>query len=266
MVGQSSDEKEIDMNARITLLLLGPLSVAGLLAAHADVTVMGNRQTGTRDCGGGSANIAGNNADLKLRGCKTVTVVGNGNRLDVGYVETLSLLGSRNSVVWSPGPNGQRPTVSNVGKDNAITEISLSGGVSKTPSSGGVAVEAGGASVTLGAGGVTVGAGGSSVNVGAGGLTVGVDAKALLVNDDDLRRTYDCQGNTANVSGDRNELVLRNCAVLNISGEDNKIDAGTAGVINVSGDRNTVTWKPGAGGKAPRVADTGDGNRITQGN
>ena len=252
------------MRARTFLFLL-PLALAGPAAAPADVVVVGDRQTGTRDCGGGSANVAGTNADLTLRGCKAVVVVGDGNRLDVGYVESLSVMGSGNRITWSLGPSGQRPKVANVGTDNTISEGSADA-AKKSSGSGATATGAGGTSVTVRPGGVKVDAGGTSVNVGGGTVSVTPDAKELNVIDDGLHRTYDCKGGDVHVSGDRNELVLQNCRGVTVSGEGNKVDAGTAEEIEVTGERNDVTWKPGAGGKRPQLSDTGEGNRIRQGN
>jgi Protein of unknown function (DUF3060) len=40
----------------------------------------------------------------------------------------------------------------------------------------------------------------------------------------------------------------------------------TVAKINTTGDDNRVTWKKGAGGKAPEILNTGDDNKTTQAN
>jgi hypothetical protein len=174
-------------------------------------------------------------------------------------------MGDRNRITWSLGPSGQRPKVANVGTDNTISEGST-GAAKKSSGSGAAATDAGGTSVTLGPDGVKVDAGGTSVNVGGGTVSVTPDAKELNVTKDGLHRTYDCEGGDVHVSGDRNDLVFQNCRGVTVSGEGNKVDAGPAKEILVTGERNDVTWKPGAGGKRPQISDTGEGNRIRQGN
>ena len=95
---------------------------SGITARSAkDIVVRENNRTETLDCAGGSASVDGNSSVLTLRGCRKVTVNGNGNKLEVAGATAISLLGNGNEVGWSPGAGGVAPTVSDLGKKNAVT-------------------------------------------------------------------------------------------------------------------------------------------------
>jgi hypothetical protein len=257
------------MKLRGACLVSCLLSLAA--AARADVVVSGSRQTGTRDCSGGAAIIDGNDADLKLQNCKTLTVNGNGNRVAAGAVEAMTVLGNRNSVTWTAGPNGRRPQVANLGNGNSVSEAGGSGSGAGAGAATSPRARSGSGDATLNAGGgsVNVSNGGTTVNIGPGGVTVGgaavAGANAVTVTGSGTHTTHDCKGSAASVTGDNNQLTFRNCVSISVTGDDNTIDAGTAQGINVTGDRNTITWQPRAGGGKPSISNTGDGNVIKQG-
>jgi hypothetical protein len=159
------------------------------VAARADVTVGKNRETGSRDCGGGVATVDGNDADLTLENCKTVNVNGNGNRLAVGAVESLTVMGNRNTVTWTVGPKDRRPRISNLGSGNRISEAGGHAGAGPS-----VAIDPDG--------GVSVG------GVAVGGVAAAAASAVTVVKSED-HATYDCKGGGASVTGNDNELVLR---------------------------------------------------------
>jgi hypothetical protein len=108
---------------------------------------------------------------------------------------------------------------------------------------------------------VTVGASGSSVRIGRDGVGVDAAVAEVSVTDDGVRRTCDCHGGRAQVTGDRNVLTFRDCIGIAVSGDRNEIDAGETETLSVSGDHNRVQYTRGA--NAPHVSDTGEDNRIT---
>ena len=250
----------------LSLLVFAP-------AVRAEVVVISNHQTGTRDCGGAGAVINGNNADLTLTDCRTLAVNGNGNRLSVGGVESMTVLGNRNTVIYASG--GRRPKIVNLGSGNRISEGAAGAAVTRSESGGSTArarrgtdAAAGDTAVTVQGGNVHVATGGTTVNVGPGGVTVGGPAVAqpnpVSVTGSGLRNTYDCRTSTAKVTGDQNDLVLQNCAALSVAGNANTIDAGGTQAITVTGDRNTITWH--GRGAGPTVSDRGEGNVVKQAN
>lgn len=96
------------------------LSLAASTPAFADVSVAGNGATGTKDCGGGSASISGNQNKLTLKNCKSVSVMGNKNVVDAGLVSSISAMGNQNTIYYKVGPKKQQPSISNLGSGNKI--------------------------------------------------------------------------------------------------------------------------------------------------
>jgi hypothetical protein len=89
--------------------------------AAKDIVVRENNRTENLDCAGGSASVDGNSGVLSLRGCRKVTVNGNGNKLEVEGATSISVLGNGNEIGWTPGPGGNAPAVSDLGKKNSVT-------------------------------------------------------------------------------------------------------------------------------------------------
>ena len=241
--------------------------------ARADVVILTNHQTGTKDCGGGGAVINGNDADLSLVDCRKVTVNGNGNRVAAGTIDSITVLGNRNRVTWS----GRRPKIVNLGSGNRVSEGAGGGaaataetdrGTSRPRSDRGSASDE--TAVTIGGDTVNILSGGKNVKVGPGGVTVGraepAEGVAVSVMASGTQKTYDCKAGTASVTGSDNDLVFQNCASVSITGNDNTIDAGITQAIHVTGAGNTITWHPRADGVKTTISDTGDGNVIKRGN
>jgi hypothetical protein len=93
-------------------------------AAARDIVVRENGRTETLDCAGGTASVDGNSSVLTLRGCRDLTVNGNGNKIEVAGAATISLYGNANDLGWTPGPGGDAPKVSDLGKKNVVTPSS----------------------------------------------------------------------------------------------------------------------------------------------
>jgi len=81
---------------------------------------------------------------------------------------------------------------------------------------------------------------------------------ATVVNGNDMTRTYDCDGDSAVVNGNRNTLKLENCETVNVNGSQNHVDAGRADAITVLGNGNSVTWS----GVKPKVVNMGSNNSV----
>ena len=84
------------------------------------IVILESGRRDTLDCAGGTASVVGSNNTLTLRNCTEVTITGNDNEVDVGDARTLSVHGNQNEVTWIEGPEGRRPTVSQVGKHNVV--------------------------------------------------------------------------------------------------------------------------------------------------
>ena len=88
-------------------------------------------------------------------------------------------------------------------------------------------------------------------------------AASDVVVGSEQKRTYDCAGGTATITGGYNVVTFRNCTTVTVKGGDNTVDAGLADTIEVRGADNTVTWTERADGRRPRIANRGGDNVIT---
>ena len=86
--------------------------------------------------------------------------------------------------------------------------------------------------------------------------------QAVSISGDNQTLTSGTLGKEAEVSGDRDTLVLRgNCPALTITGDGNHIRVeGRIGRIIADGDRNTVVYTQGG---PPALSGSGDGNTVT---
>lgn len=121
------------MKLLASLLLLGS-------TAFADVTVMDNDKTLSIDCAKDkNVTLIGNHITVKLSGtCESVKVTGNHetvngsvtnafvagnhNTLTLDAVDTISVSGSNNTVTHKKPIAKKKTTVSNLGKNNTITQ------------------------------------------------------------------------------------------------------------------------------------------------
>ncbi len=96
-------------------------------------------------------------------------------------------------------------------------------------------------------------------------VVVGTVEGKPLVSIEDSRQEghYDCAGRHVSISGKRNQLVLTgDCPFVDVSGDDNKVVVDRLGELSVAGDNNTVLWREGMDGAAPKVGDDGEGNQL----
>ena len=91
----------------------------------------------------------------------------------------------------------------------------------------------------------------------------GADAGGVRFDGDRAFRTLECRGGDAVISGDHNQLKLKDCSRVTVSGGRNAIDVSLSspGDITVSGGHNAVTYRAPSDGP-PRITDSGEANRI----
>jgi predicted RNA-binding protein len=114
------------------------LGSTGVVAAE-DVTIVEDKTTGARDCQGGIAKVMSNKNTLTLKNCSavhswgnqnvlaidktgTLEVMGNKNIIQVGQVTSIDVKGNKNAVTYKSGPKGKKPSISNLGNENTITQ------------------------------------------------------------------------------------------------------------------------------------------------
>jgi hypothetical protein len=85
------------------------------------IEVSDEKSTRTIDCRGRGVAVLGNSNRLTLRGtCGTVDVKGNDNIISVDTVQAIAATGNHNRVTWSRAAEGEQPSVSDLGNENAI--------------------------------------------------------------------------------------------------------------------------------------------------
>jgi hypothetical protein len=86
------------------------------------------------------------------------------------------------------------------------------------------------------------------------------------IGDNNQVQTIDCQGQSANINGNKNVLTLKNCNQLNVMGNMNVITVLPVKQINVLGNQNKITWQRAAGlNAAIQIVNTmGNGNATTE--
>lgn len=95
----------------------------GEVSAQDVVKIAGMNQNLTYECKGRSFNVAGTSNTVKLTGqCESLRVAGTTNQVDVEAVATINVSGIRNHVTWERGVNNKRPSISNSGINNSVSE------------------------------------------------------------------------------------------------------------------------------------------------
>lgn len=120
------------------LSLVMMLALGGTAAA--DVSILDNNKTLTIDCAKDKrVNLVGNRIKATLIGtcekvsvtgnhetvigsAKVVYVAGNSNELTIDAADAITLAGNKNALTWKRGATGAQPKVSNVGKDNKVSQ------------------------------------------------------------------------------------------------------------------------------------------------
>jgi Protein of unknown function (DUF3060) len=87
------------------------------------VKISGMNQRLSYECKDRSYSVEGTSNTVTLSGqCQSLRVTGTTNQVDVESVATINVSGIRNRVTWERGVNNKRPTISNSGINNTISE------------------------------------------------------------------------------------------------------------------------------------------------
>ncbi len=82
--------------------------------------------------------------------------------------------------------------------------------------------------------------------------------ETIHVRDRAADRSIDCQGKPVDISGQSNDIVLKNCPDVTISGQSNDVLIGAGSKVVVSGDSNDVVVTLSAGGDLELTGDSND--------
>lgn len=87
----------------------------------------------------------------------------------------------------------------------------------------------------------------------------------LVINGHDLRKTYNCNGNSVVVDANDSELILKGqCNEVKVNGSTNTITIDVVASIVLESADNTVRWKKAAKGDKPKIVDRSTGNKVEQ--
>ena len=107
-------------------------------------------------------------------------------------------------------------------------------------------------------------------------------AKSIVVEKNDVTDTYNCEGGTANVKGNRDTVTLTDCSQVSITGNynhvtlsgnspdldvmgnNNQVAAGHVKKISTMGNKNAVTWTSPNEDEKPSISNLGNGNSISR--
>ncbi len=85
----------------------------------------------------------------------------------------------------------------------------------------------------------------------------------IVVNENHIRKVFDCKGDRVVIDGAGNEIVLNGeCKEVAVDGDDNKVSITASLSIEVDGNDNAITWSTELNGKAPRVTTSGMRNTV----
>lgn len=120
--------------------LMTIVAALGLLACKADSMLAGNNQTLSIDCAKQkTVSVTGNDNKVTLTGtCTRVTLTGNGNtvtgstgaltltgndnQVQADSLDSVHIMGKTNTVSWKRAVTGASPSVSDMGKNNTVTQ------------------------------------------------------------------------------------------------------------------------------------------------
>ncbi len=90
-----------------------------------------------------------------------------------------------------------------------------------------------------------------------------LDAKKFVINDNELTKTINCQGDEVIVNGNENELTIKGeCSRLYVPGNENIIYVEAVAEIDTPGNENTVYWETGIDDEEPSISNLGTDNKI----
>lgn len=91
----------------------------------------------------------------------------------------------------------------------------------------------------------------------------GLDAKKIVIHENELTKTINCQGDEVTVYGNENELTIKGeCSRLYVPGNENIIKVEAVAAIDTPGNENTVYWEMGINGRKPSINNLGTDNKI----
>jgi hypothetical protein len=237
--------------------------------AASDIVINDNRVRDTFDCTGGDVVLNGSQAELTLVGeCESLVVNGDNNRVAVEAVGSIHALGSNNEVTWASGLGSKPPRVTNLGRGNSVGPGGVggaagakTGGAAATGSGAVISKEGGRKSVQLPGISITKDSSGRrEVSVGRTGTGV---SDQIVVIDNRVRETFECEGADVIVNGNDGEITLDGeCEDVVVNGSGNRVSVDAAVSITTNGDRNEIRWVEGVGGSRPAITNNGHGNDV----
>ena len=96
-------------------------------------------------------------------------------------------------------------------------------------------------------------------------IGTGTASAQVAVSQSSLKKTFDCGGQEASITGSQNEITLTGeCPTLTIKGSQNTVTVEGVGTIRVVGTMNKVTWQRSTIAKGPKIIKSGLDNVVTQ--
>ncbi len=90
-------------------------------AGKATIALTDSNKTQTIEAGGKDVAIEGDHNKITLSGaCHALTINGNDNMVTAEALGTVSTPGNRNKVTWTKAVDGEKPQVTDLGKDNSL--------------------------------------------------------------------------------------------------------------------------------------------------
>lgn len=184
-----------------------------------------------------SINVTGGNVTITAESTQTLNLMGARNVVDVGSVGSINISGSKNRVTWKTGLDGSAPSISNIGKDNVITQ----------------------------------GGGGSAPAQPAPPPATTAEAKTTIdcgqqpshvLTDNDLDLVYTGKCEALGLLGNNIKVKVESVRTISVSGNENSATVDAADQIFVTGNDNKVTYKKGIKGAKPKISNSGNRNSI----
>ena len=209
--------------------------------AWGQTSLNGNNRTDTVACDGQDVEINGNDSSVILTGnCGSVNVAGNGNVVSIEATANIKVLGNGNKVTWARSTSGDKPGIMALGDGNTVEQ-----GASASPTTESSEGE-------------------SKAELESNDTVVVVGPSLVLINNG-VRKTYNCNGRDVSVNGNKCELVFEGrCGSISVNGNKNTVHVDAAASIAVTGNKNRVTWSAGVDSSSPSVSNLGNKNSIAK--
>jgi hypothetical protein len=193
-----------------------------------------------------TVNLNGGNLKVTVEAASTVNVNGSKNDVTVDTLGAVSLTGSKNTVTTTAALRGDAPTINNLGKDNVIAQAG--GAKPAAPAAPGAPAAPAQPPV---------------VAAPAKGAIDCAKQPSHMLTDNDLDLVYVGACEALSLTGNNIKVKAESVKTLSISGNDNKATVDAAGAIYLTGNTNTVTYKKGISTAKPKLANTGNGNKLS---